>query len=157
MAAEFGHHPSRVYIDQTGNLHLNGGNLWDPAEKAVAQSVTFTPAAGAANVTLVTIQVKDGAGNNLARPFEMLVYLTDASDGNGLTAVTASGAVAAGASGTDLQAKVSKKALDVLTDNTGKYVLSITDTAKTGFFIAATCPGTGTVQVSSQLVTANYG
>jgi hypothetical protein len=157
MATETGHHPNRFYADQAGDLHLNGANLWDQAEKALAQRVTFSPAAGSTNVCLVTIQVKDGAGNNLARPFELLVYLSDDSGGNGLTATTASGAVAAGASGTDLQAKVSKKALDVLTDNTGKYILSITDTSKTGFYVAATTPGTGNVQVSSQLQSANYG
>lgn len=157
MAAETGHAPNRAYIDQAGDLHLNGANAWDKTEKALAQQVTFTPAAGGANVCLVTIQVKDGAGNNLARNFELLVYLSDDSGGNGLTGTTASGNVQAGANGTDLSAKVSKKALDVLTDNTGKYILSITDNAKTGFFVCAMAPGTGNVQASAQLVTGNYG
>mgnify|MGYP000092975936 CR=1 FL=1 len=157
MAAEIGHHANRWYADQAGDVHLNGGNLWDRAEVAFAQRVTFSPAAGSSNVCLVTIQVQDGQGNNLPGPFEMCVYLSDAATGNGLTATTASGAVAAGASGTDLSAKVSKKALDVLTDNTGKYILSITDTGKTGFYPCAICPGTGNVQIGTQLVTGNYG
>lgn len=157
MASETGHAASRAYLDQSGDLHLNGANAWDPAEKALAQKVTFTPAAGGANVCNVTIQVQDGRGNNLARNFELLVYLSDDSGGNGLTASTASGTVGAGSAGTDLSAKVAKKALDVLTDNTGKYVLSITDTVKTLFYICASTPGTGNVQVSAQLVTGNYG
>lgn len=157
MAAETGHAPNRAYHDQAGDVHLGGANLWDAGEKAVAQKVTISPAPGSANVCLVTVQVTDGAGVALARNFELLVYLSDSAVGDGLTATTASGAVAAGASGTDLQAKVSKKAIDALTDATGKYVLSITDSGKTGFYVCAICPGTGNVQVSSQLVAGNYG
>jgi hypothetical protein len=144
-------------MGQDGDLHLNGANMWDQAEKAFAQKVTFSPATGSTNQTLVTVQVKDAAGNNLAGPFELLIYLSDSAAGSGLTATTASGAVAAGASGTDLQTKVTKKALDVLTDATGKYVLAITDSAKTGFYLVTMCPGTGAVQVSAQLVAGNYG
>lgn len=157
MAAETGHAASRVYSDQNGELHLNGANAYDVAEKALAQQVTFAPAASTSNICLVTIQVKDAKGVAIARNFELMVYLSDDSGGNGLTATTASGAVGAGSAGTDLSAKVSKKAIDVLTDNTGKYVLSITDTGKTGFYVCSMAPGTGNVQVSAQLVAANYG
>jgi hypothetical protein len=157
MAAEAGHFPSRIYIDLNGDEHLNGANLFDINEKAVAQKITFSPATGSSNVCLVTVQVQDGRGANIASNFELLVYLSDDPGGNGLTATSASGAVGAGTAGTDLSAKVAKKATDVLTDNTGKYILSITDSAKTGFYIAAIVPGTGNVQVSSQLVSANYG
>lgn len=157
MAAEAGHAASRAYHDQSGNLHLNGANLADVAENAVAQKIAFAIAkGGSANICLVTINVQDGRGTNLAVPFELLVYLSDDSGGNGLTATSASGAVAAGASGTDLSVKQAKKATDVLTDNTGTYILSITDTAKTGFYIAVTCPGTGVVWVSRQLTSADY-
>jgi hypothetical protein len=99
----------------------------------------------------------DGAGVAIARNFEMLVYLSDSAAGDGLTGTTASGAVGAGASGTDLSAKVSKKAIDVLTDATGKYILSITDTGKTLFVPCAICPGTGNVQVGAALTAGNYG
>jgi hypothetical protein len=158
MSSEVGHDAKRVFRGQDGDLHLNGANVWDPNEKALAQGVSFAPAAGAANVCNVTIQVKDGNGNNLARVHELCVMLSDANDGNGLTATAASGTVqSAGTGGTDLQAKVAKKALDVVTDNTGKYVLAITDTGKTGFYIAAFIPGTGVIAVSAQLVAGNYG
>lgn len=157
MGSEAGHQPNRWYADQKGDLHLNGANAWDKAEAVLAQQVTFSPAQGTTNQTLVTIQVKDGAGVAIARNFEMLVYLSDSAVGDGLTATTASGTVGAGSAGTDLSAKVSKKAIDVLTDATGKYILAITDSSKTLFYVVATCPGTGNIQVAAQLVAGNYG
>lgn len=123
----------------------------------VALACTFTPAAGSANVCNVTIQFQDLQGNNLAQVFEFSWFLSDSSVGNGLTATTASGTVGAGSKGTDVYGKVSKKAGDALTDNTGAYVLSITDTAKTGFYVCVCNPGTGLTVVSAQLVTGNYG
>lgn len=123
----------------------------------IPANVTITPAAGGANVSLVTFQAKDAAGNNLAYPTPLTVYLSDAATGAGLTATTASGAVAAGASGTDLAALVAKKALSVQTDATGKYILSITDTGKTGFYPACYIPGRGAPVVGGQLVAGNYG
>ena len=118
--------------------------------------VTFSPAAGGANVCLVSITIKDGAGNALASPVILDVLLSDASTGSGLTGTTASGAVAAGGSGTDLLSMVSKKALRVQTTAAGLYILSITDTAKTGFYVVANIPGL-LPAVSAQLVTGNYG
>jgi hypothetical protein len=157
MASEFGHDPNRSYRDQGGNIHLNGANLFDGAEAPYPQSVTISAAAGAANQTLVTFQLKDGAGNNLANVTEMTVWLSDAATGIGLTATTASGAVGAGASGTDLGAVTLKKSLRVVTDATGRYVLSITDTGKTGFYPCCIVPAFNKAAVGAQLVTANYG
>lgn len=157
MASEAGHHLNRVYNDQNGNVHLNGADLFDRAEIPLPQQVTISVAAGSANVSLVTFQLKDAAGNALTVPTEMTIWLSDASTGIGLTATTASGAVGAGASGTDFGAMTAKKALDVLTDATGKYILSITDTSKTGFFPCCTIPGVNKAAVGAQLVTGNYG
>lgn len=221
MSAEAGHAPNRVYVGQDGNLHLNGGKVYDSSENditstvggvpvaAVAgvveaskvplldsnkhidtlsiadgglklgasgsetavsataaeingcchgqpQTATISPAAGGANVCLVTITVKDAAGNAITGPTHIDVYLSDASTGAGLTATTASGAVAAGASGVDLVTLVSKKALRVQTTAAGVYILSITDTSKTGFYPCVNIGGLKTV-VGSQLVTGNYG
>lgn len=157
MTTEVGHAPGRVYRSQDGNTHLNGSNLYDAAENAIAQQLTLTPASGTANVCNVTIQVVDGAGTPIAAVFTLEWWLSDASTGAGLTATTASGTVGAGSAGVDTFGKVSKKAGEALTDATGKYVLSITDTAKTGFFVAGVCPGTGVSWVGSQLIAANYG
>jgi hypothetical protein len=158
--SESGHAPSRVYHDQQGNVHLNGSNLYsgaDGSELPFAQVLTITPAAGAANVCNVTFQVQDAQGNALAQVFELSIWLSDDPGGNGLTATTPSGATGQGSAGTELLQKVSKKSFDAITDATGKYVLQITDNAKTGFFPAVLCPGTGITFVGAQLQTANYG
>ncbi len=120
------------------------------------QTASIAAAASTSNKTNVTIQLKDGNGDNLTTCRVVLVYLSDAATGAGLTATTASGAVGAGSSGTDLTAIVAKMLLLVQTDATGKYVLSITDSAKTGFYVCVALPD-GTVIASAQLVTGNYG
>ena len=120
-------------------------------------TATLTPAAGASNVCEVTIQVRNGAGVAVAYPVVLDVLLSDAATGTGLTATTASGAVAAKASsGTDLAVLVAKKATKVQTKADGTYILSITDTAKTGFYVVANIPGVAP-SVSAQLVAGNYG
>lgn len=137
-------------IETGGALSINGVDITkNPG------AVTITPAAGTANVSLVTIQVNDRMGNALAKACVLDIILSDAATGAGLTATTASGAVAAGASGVDLVDWTTKKHKRVLTDATGKYILSITDTAKTGFYVAVVRGDTLTV--SSQLVSGNYG
>lgn len=159
MSSELGHGSSgRAYLSQDGQVHLNGANLYDQGEAALPQQVAISAAAGSANVSLVTFQVKDGAGTALAAVFNLDVWLSDdATAGAGLTATSASGAVAAGASGADLGDYTAKKAKRVQTDATGKYILSITDTGKTGFVPCAQCPGTGKTVVGAALVAGNYG
>jgi hypothetical protein len=124
----------------------------------MSANITFSPAAGAANVSDVTITVKDAAGATIAAPFNLDVWLSDAATGAGLTGTTASGTVTAkAASGAVIATHSAKKALLVQTLATGVFILEITDTAKTGFYVAATVPSTGRTVVSAQLITANYG
>ncbi len=152
---------SPIYIISQGSgkslEQLATGSRVEYAGTPIALTCTFTPATGGANVCNVTIQFQDLQGNNLAQVFEFAWFLSDDAGGNGLTATTARGSVGAGSAGTDVFGKVSKKAGDALTDNTGKYVLSITDTAKTGFYVCVSNPGTGITNVSAQLQTSNYG
>lgn len=158
MAAEAGHAPNRAYKDQSGNLHLNGADMFDAAEKALPQSLSFTPAPGSTNICEVTVQVLDGAGVALAGVFNLDVWLSDAASGAGLTGTSASGTVVAkAASGVDLVTLVSKKALRVQTLATGAYTLAITDSAKTAFLPCGQVPGTGKTVVGAALVTGNYG
>jgi len=120
--------------------------------------VTTAAAAGASNVSEVTFTVKNGKGDTILKPTTLIIHLSDAATGEGLTATTASGAVAAKASsGTDLSTLVSKKALMVQTKANGTYILSITDSAKTTFYPCATIPGSGEVVVGTRLATASYG
>ena len=117
----------------------------------------MTPAAGGANVSLITIQAVDYFGVAMSQVINFDLWLSDATTGAGLTATTASGAVAAGASGADLATLTTKKALRVQTDATGKYILSITDTAKTAFKVCAQVPDSGVTVVGATLATGNYG
>lgn len=121
-------------------------------------SIAFAAAAGGTNVAEVTITVKDAAGATIAAPFTLTVWLSDAATGAGLTGTTASGTVTAkAASGAVFGTLTAKKALVVQTLATGIFVLEITDTAKTGFYVCASLPSVGSTKVSAQLVTGNYG
>jgi hypothetical protein len=136
------------------------GNAPYANDTNLATGNSFTITAGAANVVEIAIQFTDGADTpvNVAGPINIDVWLSDDSAGTGLTGTSASGTVQAkSASGTDLTAYVAKKALRVQTLATGVYTLEITDTAKTGFYIAVENPYTGVTSVSPQLVTADYG
>ncbi len=163
-----------VHVKSGGRVHLESGAVATLAAgaalnlqgTATAQrdgvnapaTISFSAAAGASNVTEVTATVKDAVGNALAGVFNFDLWLSDAATGAGLTGITASGAVAAkAASGTDLVTLVAKKAIRVQTLATGAYILSITDTAKTGFYPCAQIPGVGTTAIGTQLVTGNYG
>lgn len=152
-------------LNVTGTLKIGGTTVASTAAQidaaaAGASNLTlaFSVAAGASNVSEVTITVKDGAGATVAGVYNLDVWLSDAAAGAGLTGTTASGAVAAkAASGVDLLAYTAKKAIRVQTLATGVYILSITDTAKTGFYICGQAPGTGRAVVSAQLVAGSYG
>jgi len=123
------------------------------------RDVSFSASAGGANVSEITITLKDAKGNvfNATTPFN--VWLSDSATGVGLTATAASGTVQAKSTeGADFGALTAKKALLVQAKaSTGTYVLEITDTAKTGYYIAVQLPFVGEVFVSDQLVTADYG
>lgn len=121
-------------------------------------SFTFAAAAGAANVANVTVTPRDAAGAALTGVRTLEMWLSDAATGAGLAAATASGTVTAkSGEGTVLTAFTAKKHLSAQTKAAGTFVLEITDTAKTGFYVCVKNPATGLVHVSAQLVTGNYG
>lgn len=119
-------------------------------------TVTFSPAAGSSNVCNVTLTVKDSSGTAVG-PTQLMVHLSDAATGLGVTGTSASGTVTnASGGGTVLAAVTAKKVLLVQTKADGTFVLEITDTAKTGFYVSAQLPS-GKLVTSDQLITANYG
>lgn len=125
---------------------------------AAPANVTFAAAAGGANVCEVTITVKDAAAATLTGIRNLEIWLSDAATGAGLTGTTASGTVTAKSNeGTVLTALTAKKHLTGQTLAAGTFILEITDTAKTGFYVAVANPLTGAPIVSAQLVTGNYG
>lgn len=120
-------------------------------------SFTFAAASAGTNVAEVTITAKDADGNTVAAPLLCTVWLSDAATGVGLTSTAASGTVAAkSASGVDFGVLTAKKATVVQTLATGIYILEITDSAKTAFFVAAQAPN-GAVSISDVLATGDYG
>jgi hypothetical protein len=126
--------------------------------KQTPAAFTFSAAAGGSDVCEVTIQAVDSQGNAIAGVFQIVVWLSDAATGLGLTATTASGTVTAkSASGTDMGALTAKKALVAQTLADGSFILEITDDAKTEFYPCASLPFTGQAVVGAVLATADYG
>jgi hypothetical protein len=148
----------KMTVESGGQVDQQAGSISKIGGAAIPENFTFAPAAGAANVCEVTIQPRDGAGNALAGIRNLELWLSDAATGAGLTGTTASGAVAVKSNeGTDLTDLAAKKHKLVQTKAAGTYVLSITDSAKTGFYVCVRHPVTGVPIVSAQLQTADYG
>lgn len=134
--------------------------LWLAGKQFIA-GCNFTIAQGAtSNITLITITPCDKDGSQIShsdsKPVSYLVYLSDSASGLGITATTASGAVAAGSKGAVLATETASKALRVISDANGEFQLSITDTAKTLFYVCFVNPATGVVYTSRRLVTGDY-
>jgi hypothetical protein len=129
--------------------YMNGSNT------SMKTSFAFGP--GPSNVALVSLTMTDSSGNPILTGQPMIVWLSDVLTGIGLTTVTASGAVVAGIAGVDFGDLTAKKAKVVQPSVAGVYQLSITDTAKTGFFVCVKNPFTGQTTVSRQLTSADYG
>lgn len=154
-------HGRLVGLDEAGNLILAGtgivgGGVPAVLAKGAPSTVAITAAAGTSNISNVTFQLQDKDGASVARVTDLDIHLSDAATGIGLTATTPSGGIAAGASGAIMGVHTTSKALRVQTDATGKFILAITDSAKTGFYPCATRDGAA-VKVGAQLVTASYG
>lgn len=143
-----------------GEIDIESGGSFKLSGVDVIRSISFSPAQGGANVCEVTISLLNAAGSAITgQNYNLEIWLSDAATGLGLTSTTASGTVQAKSTeGTDLTVLTAKKHLISQTkDSVGTYILEITDSAKTGFYIACKNPVTGEVEVSSQLVTGNYG
>lgn len=123
--------------------------LVDPA------SCTISGAAGASNVCTVSIQLKDGAGTNIARVVPFDVYVSDASTGIGISATAASTGFAVTAGGQRLLGVTATKSFSGVTTAAGAATLTLTDTAKTGYYLVLSV-GQG-IKVSAQLTAGSYG
>ena len=150
-------------VESGGALKLAGTQMTASAaelnaESAKATNLSMAAAAGASNITEVTITAKDAAGGTLAGVHNFDLWLSDAASGEGLTGTTASGTVTVkAASGAVVGTLTAKKALRVQTLATGLFILEITDTAKTAFKVCAQVPGTGKTVVGITLAAGNYG
>jgi hypothetical protein len=95
----------------------------------IVASISWAVAAGASNVCVLTGTLKDAAGETIAASRPLLVYISEAATGIGITADTYS----TGASittGTQLIALTANKAWLINTHTDGTFAISITDSAK---------------------------
>lgn len=134
-------------------LNLKYGAV--PVAQADPASCTITAAAGASNVATVTVQLKDGAGVNLARSMGFRVYASSAADGLTLASAASTGfSVASGglslANGTAVTTQIS-----AMSSATGGCVLSLTDTAKQTSYLVLVLPNGN--KISAQLSSGSYG
>ncbi len=142
-------------LDEEKLSLFNGGQLGAVGGQRV---VTLAPASAGANVCEVTITIVDENGTTVTGVQQFLLWLSDAATGATLTTTAASGTVTnKAASGDDLGAITAKKAMIAQTLASGVFILEITDTAKTGFYVAAQVMGERGTTISAQLVTGDYG
>jgi hypothetical protein len=126
-----------------------------PVAQVDPGSCTITAAAGAANTSTVTIQLKDGSGANIAYISPFRVYASSASNGLTLASAASTGfSVASGglslANGTAVTTQING-----VTSATGGCVLSLLDTGKqTSYLVLVLHNG---VKISAQLSAGSYG
>jgi hypothetical protein len=117
-------------------------------DNAVA-SVSWAVAAGASNICILTGTIKDAAGVTIAASRPLLVYISEAATGIGITADTYSTGAAI-TTGTQLVALTASKAWLINTHTDGTFAISITDTAKPADqYAAAVNWTTGQLSVSA--------
>ena len=119
-------------------------------------SVTMTHgASGTANTARITCTLVDATGTAVTTPHLFWFWLSDASDGEGLTATASSGTLAAN-TGAVIGTITAKKAFLIQTTDAGVATLDILDTAKTLYYCAAQTQRNGPKTVSSVLLTGDY-
>lgn len=126
-----------------------------PVHQVDPASCTISAAAGASNVATITIQLKDGAGNNLSRSIPFEVYA--ATDSTGLTKASAAStgfSVASGGASLNNGAAITTQ-IRCMSSATGGCVLSLTDTGKATSTLILVLPGG--IKASAALTSGSYG
>lgn len=126
-----------------------------PVAQVDPASCTIVAAAGASNVSNVTIQLKDGSGANMARIIPFRVYASSAADGLTLASAASTGfAVASGGLSLQNGAAITTQ-ISAMSSATGGCVLSLTDTGKqTSYLVLVLANG---CKISAQLSAGSYG
>lgn len=128
---------------------LSAGSLVLGGDEVVT---SFTIALAASSTTDgmdITITAKDRNGATLARVFDFVMYMSEASTGLGLTADTYSGDLTAG-TGVILGALTAKKAWRVQTGAAGTFVATLVASANPADqYVVVSHPVTGDLTVSA--------
>lgn len=151
-------HTAKLYLGSAAGTEVSATAAELNELDGIVASFTIAYAAGGANVAEATITLKDAAGATVASPLPFMVWLSDAATGVGLTGTAASGTVQAkSASGADFGILTAKKALLVQPLATGIYILEITDTSKTKYYVCAATLDGRAYTAGAQMATASYG
>jgi hypothetical protein len=126
-----------------------------PVAQVDPASCTITAAAGAANTSTVTIQLKDGSGTNLTRSMKFTVYSSSASDGLTLASAASTGYSVASGGLSLANATAITTQITAMSSATGGCVLSLLDTAKLTSFLVLVLPNGN--KISAQLTAGSYG
>lgn len=122
----------------------------------VVASISWSVAAGASNICILTGTIKDAAGSTVAASRPLVVYLSEAATGIGVSADSYS----TGASittGTQLVALTANKAWLINTHTDGTFAVSITDTnTPANQYAVALATTTGQLSISEASGT-NWG
>ncbi len=118
-------------------------------------SCTISGAAGASTVCNVSIQLKDGAGSNIARVVPFTVYSSSAADGLTLQSAASTGyAVSAGGLSLANGSAVTTQ-IHGVTSASGACTLTLTDSGKqTSYLVLVLNEG---IKISAQLSAGSYG
>jgi len=106
----------------------------------ISGTPTQTPGAEAANTIAHTVQLYDGKGVAPSQRRMCYVYLSDDSNGDGITG-TAATSLAMGANGTLIEELTASKSAMILTDATGKFILNIEYTGGAHTYYVVVCQG----------------
>lgn len=136
-------HITNLRIDKLRVNGVNGNIMW--------QDVAFTVTAEVSNEGDISIQLKDGAGNNL--PNKAVVDLYISSTAGAVEAGTGpSGTVVIDTNGVIINTVTDKKYYRIQSDATGLFDLTITDSSGTvSFFINIVHPVTGEIYSSATM------
>ena len=118
-------------------------------------SCTITAAAGASNTATVTIQLKDGAGTNIARSVGFRVYASSAADGLTLASAASTGFSVASGGLSLANGNVVTTQISCMSSATGGCVLSLLDTGKQTSYLVLVLPSGN--KISAQLSSGSYG
>ncbi|QPC81064.1 hypothetical protein G4Y79_15275 [Phototrophicus methaneseepsis] len=116
-------------------------------------NVEFTVGAESTNSIKVTVQVKDGAGDDVAAPTALWFYLSDDSGGAGVTATAPDGDIAVGTDGAILAEATADKVFLILSEADGDIDLDIGEAAGGTWYLVAVLPD-GHISVSDAITFA---
>jgi len=134
------------------NLIYTGATL---AAMVDPGSSVITIAPGATNTATITIQLKDGSGNNITRSVMFVLYASSTADGLTLASPASTGfSVSSG--GLDLSNSAPETTLiSCMSSATGSCVISLLDTAQQTSYLVLALPGGN--NISAQLTSGDYG